>query len=107
MKIYEGVRGMHRVIVTVTQPETGRLPLPTRYDLRNHSPDGFNWGYPGSGPAQLALAICADALKDDERALRIYQIFKNRVVAQLAGERFSLAESTVLEEIRRIEESLL
>jgi len=23
----------------------------------NHSPDGFNWGYGGSGPAQLALAI--------------------------------------------------
>lgn len=25
--------------------------------FRNHSPDGFNWGYYGSGPAQLALAI--------------------------------------------------
>ena len=25
--------------------------------VRNHSPDGFNWGYGGSGPAQLALAI--------------------------------------------------
>ena len=25
--------------------------------VRNHSPDGFNWGYCGSGPAQLALAI--------------------------------------------------
>jgi len=24
----------------------------------NHSPDGFNWGYAGSGPAQLALAVC-------------------------------------------------
>ena len=23
----------------------------------NHSPDGFNWGYGGSGPSQLALAI--------------------------------------------------
>jgi hypothetical protein len=23
----------------------------------NHSPDGFAWGYNGSGPAQLALAI--------------------------------------------------
>ncbi|GAJ01677.1 unnamed protein product, partial [marine sediment metagenome] len=22
----------------------------------NHSPDGFSWGYEGSGPAQLALA---------------------------------------------------
>lgn len=23
----------------------------------NHSPDGFSWGYGGSGPSQLALAI--------------------------------------------------
>lgn len=28
--------------------------------FRNHSPDGFNWGYGGSGPAQLALAICVE-----------------------------------------------
>jgi len=26
----------------------------------NHSPDGFNWGYGGSGPAQLSLAICLE-----------------------------------------------
>lgn len=25
--------------------------------IHNHSPDGFNWGYEGSGPAQLALSI--------------------------------------------------
>lgn len=25
--------------------------------IYNHSPDGFNWGYGGSGPAQLALAV--------------------------------------------------
>jgi hypothetical protein len=28
--------------------------------VHNHSPDGFNWGYGGSGPAQLALAICLE-----------------------------------------------
>lgn len=31
-------------------------PKPSQ-KMRNHSPDGFNWGYGGSGPAQLALAI--------------------------------------------------
>lgn len=31
-------------------------PKPSQ-EMRNHSPDGFNWGYGGSGPAQLALAI--------------------------------------------------
>ena len=29
----------------------------------NHSPDGFNWGYGGSGPAQLSLAMCLDACR--------------------------------------------
>ena len=29
----------------------------------NHSPDGFNWGYLGSGPAQLALAILLEVFK--------------------------------------------
>jgi len=31
--------------------------------VRNHSPDGFAWGYGGSGPAQLALAICLKLCK--------------------------------------------
>src|SRR5262245_1194599 len=35
--------------------------LPARLDLRSHSPTGFEWGYGGSGPAQLALALLADA----------------------------------------------
>lgn len=57
--------------------------LNPRYDLRNHSPTGFNWGYGGSGPAQLALALLADFLGDDEAALRGYQGFKFEVVAAL------------------------
>ena len=56
-------------------------PLPTRLDLRNHSPTGFEWGYGGSGPAQLALALLADAL-GDERAQAAYQPFKFQVVAR-------------------------
>lgn len=32
-------------------------PLPLRLDLRAHSPTGFEWGYHGSGPADLALAV--------------------------------------------------
>jgi hypothetical protein len=56
--------------------------LPPRNDVRNHSPDGFEWGYNGSGPAQLALAICIHALDGDiPRACRIYQDFKFRVIA--------------------------
>jgi hypothetical protein len=38
-------------------------PLDPRHDLYNHSPDGFEWGYHGSGPAQLALALCCLILR--------------------------------------------
>lgn len=49
--------------------------------LRNHSPDGFMWGYGGSGPAQLALGILQHVLKEDWVALAIYQDFKRYYVA--------------------------
>jgi uncharacterized protein DUF6166 len=57
-------------------------PLGHRLDLQNHSPTGFEWGYGGSGPSQLALAILADFLEDDAKALAWYQPFKWRTVAQ-------------------------
>lgn len=48
----------------------------------NHSPDGFNWGYGGSGPAQLALAICMELMPREE-ALAKYQDLKRSVIAGL------------------------
>jgi hypothetical protein len=78
MKTYEGVRRFYAVDVTVN----GR-PLNPRLDLYNHSPTGFEWGYCGSGPAQLALAILADHLGDDREALNLYQRFKWAVIAEL------------------------
>ena len=56
------------------------LPFDSQ-DLRNHSPDGFNWGYGGSGPAQLALAILLHTF-GKEFAQRHYQDFKWQVVAR-------------------------
>ena len=50
--------------------------LNPRTDLWNHSPDGFQWGYGGSGPAQLALALLADAIGNDQEAVRLHQRFK-------------------------------
>ena len=53
----------------------------------NHSPDGFSWGYEGSGPAQLALAIMLELTgKSDE-----YQDFKRSVIAKLPfGQSFNI-----------------
>ena len=48
----------------------------------NHSPDGFCWGYGGSGPSQLALAIMLE-IADKEKALNCYQRLKWDVIAKL------------------------
>lgn len=40
-----------------------------------HSPSGFNFGYPGSGPADTALNICL-MFTDRETAHKIHQDFK-------------------------------
>jgi hypothetical protein len=58
MKTYHGMR-LERCIVVVRDGRR-RYPLDPKNDIHNHSPD-FEWGYCGSGPAQLALALVADA----------------------------------------------
>lgn len=80
----------------------GRSPLPMRLDLRNHSPTGFAWGYAGSGPAQLALAMCCQ-LVDDETALRVYQVVKARLMATLPqdAKEWSISGVALLAEIER------
>lgn len=60
--------------------------LSPRFDLANHSPTGFAWGYAGSGPAQLALAMLCFATGDDEIALRYYQRYKNECVSRFPPE---------------------
>ncbi|HWB50997.1 MAG TPA: DUF6166 domain-containing protein [Stellaceae bacterium] len=78
MKRYEGGRSLAGAEVTVD----GK-PLDPRYDLKRLSPTGFEWTYEGNGPAQLALALLADHLGDDARALALYERFMRAVVADL------------------------
>lgn len=52
----------------------------------NHSPDGFDWGYGGSGPAQLALAICLELFGSSEG----YQRLKWDYIAMLPKKDFEI-----------------
>jgi hypothetical protein len=104
MTTYEGWRGEDGLVVGKRESRSGRLvPLRPRRDLSNHSPDGFEWGYEGSGPAQLALAILADALGDDDKAVRCHQQFKRAVICVLPRERWSLTGDAVIAAIAGIE----
>jgi hypothetical protein len=102
MKTYAGIRTEQGCAVTVTDGDSSR-GLHPRFDLRTHSPDGFEWGYGGSGPAQLALALAADVLRDDEAALTVYQRLKFRVVGRLAKESWSLTEVELIDTIRSLQ----
>ena len=90
MKTYHGWRdddGVAQVIIL----HNGVKALPLRLDLDNHSPTGFEWGYGGSGPAQLALALLADALEDDKLAIILHQRFKWKHIATIPQELDRLA----------------
>ena len=54
--------------------------------VKNHSPDGFNWGYSGSGPAQLALAILLEVTDSEEIALAHYHDFEGQVIAAIPSQ---------------------
>jgi len=56
----------------------------------NHSPDGFNWGYEGSGAAQLALAVLLE-LVPQEKAVELHQEFKRDVIAGLVQADFTVS----------------
>lgn len=62
--------------------------------LRQHSPTGFDWGYSGSGPAQLALALLLDCC-GEELAIAHYQTFTTCAVAQWKVDQWHLAEETI------------
>jgi hypothetical protein len=92
---YVGYRTGDGVSVRKEGQDGRMVPLPMRNDLRNHSPTGPEWGYGGSGPAQLALAILSDAI-GERAALDSYQDFKFAVVSGLPHGQWELHRSEVL-----------
>lgn len=85
MKMYTGYRDESGCDVFVD----GEI-LDPKFDLINHSPDGFEWGYCGSGPSQLAFAILWDFLEDKTLTPYLYQKFKFDVISHLAEDEFTL-----------------
>lgn len=77
----QGIAGTREVFLNGKRLD----PKPSQ-EIWNHSPDGFNWGYSGSGPAQLGLAILLACLPR-EKALARYQDFKSKVIAALPMDR--------------------
>ena len=68
--------------------------LVTENSVITHTPTGFEWGYAGSGPLQLALAILADCC-DDATALNLHHSFKWTIITELRPDGFVLSEAEV------------
>lgn len=84
-----GFRG--RALVVVVDDMGDERPLVQH--LR-HSPDGHEWGYGGSGPAQLALDLLWDHL-GGEPPSELYQRFKESVVAEFPHDGWMLRSSDI------------
>lgn len=123
---YEGERmyGETRVYVVHDDGRRGRL----EHRIFCHSAGGFDWGYGGSGPSELALNLLAHALGDEstcprckgtrryrasrcfecagvgvaDPVWRAHQDFKWAFIAGLPENRWSLERSDVLEWWSRI-----
>jgi len=101
-KFYHATRSLKGCTITV-ECGISIVLLNLRNELRNHSSEGGSWGYGGSGPAQLALALCCDALGDDQRALAVYQQFKNTILAKEERTAWTLTQKEVLDTIYGLE----
>lgn len=107
-----------KLICHVTRYHTGpeaHHVVTNLFHLVYHSPDGFETGYGGSGPSELALSILADYF--DERAAMqpasgrlkcwaIHQIFRDKFIAPNKledGEEYTIAEEEIIAWIGSLE----
>ncbi len=99
VKFYQGTRGLGhagsvQVIVGEKDPETELVTnIRALRHIARHSPTGFEWGYEGSGPADLALAILTDSLGCEPEP-GTYQQFKRDIIAKL-GANWRISEPTI------------
>jgi len=91
--IYAGWRRQSDCLVT---RDDEPLAILESLQLRTHSEE-FNWGYGGSGPAQLALAILVDFVgggtgfvRSGRRAIAesLHDLFAREVIARLEHDRW-------------------
>lgn len=97
MKIYKGKR-THGEGQAIIVQDNGEEEYPLEH-IERHSPDGFNWGYGGSGPADTSLSILTDCLGMEE-ANQLYQLFKGEFVA-CWGEEWNISEEKIGEWVKK------
>ena len=113
---FRGQRGRKDCVVQVsTNGGETYHELPLYLEWVNHSPTGFEWGYYGSGPSQLAYAILHQyfmmvegltAEKAYEKAQDIYMRFKQDVIAPIHCEKWEIEQFDIKVWLRRNEREM-
>jgi hypothetical protein len=109
MTAYVGRRRQGDLVV-MRLPDGTELTPGRSLDLVTHSPSGFEVGYRGSGPAQLACGLLLDYYNDAQVAREHYIAFRNRVISQLecdgpaacwhlTGEEIDVAMATITDDV--------
>ena len=102
MKTIRGRKtGIDCVVELTDEGYTTQLSLKKSLRVVDHSPTGFQWGYRGSGPAQLAAAILNEITGDPELARQYYQFFKSDHVSHW-GNDFEINEFQVRDWLRSV-----
>ena len=104
MRTYRGRRVDGTALVTVQEsggPEVPFLPDDSLW-IVNHSPTGFEWGFGGSGAAQLAFALLLDGTAHPRMTQQRYQVFKWDVV-QAWGDEWSITAEQIIQWVMRVE----
>lgn len=71
---------------TVYQPDGTPLDPDRSQEIIDKSPTGFQWGYKGSGPHQLALALLLDLTDDPEIAQANHHQFTVDVISNIEAD---------------------
>ena len=121
MRVYEIRRSLKGIVRCMVRQLDGGEKIGAPYRLRHanlHSPPGFECGYGGSGPADLAASILADFFNvgarsvraawrgksfvrpDAEKVVHLHQDFKAEVIARIEiarGESHEITAQQIVE----------
>ncbi|MCL2092980.1 MAG: DUF6166 domain-containing protein [Treponema sp.] len=92
----------------ICRRENGEIYTNVPRRIIRHSPDGFEWGYAGSGPADFAFNILSCYIGEDSaKSGGLYQAFKFKFVSNLPKEGGTIKKADVmkwLDEVKQYRE---
>lgn len=89
--------------IVFKRDSSGNVMTNVRHRWALHSPGGFEWGYEGSGPADLALNILL-MVTDRKTAEVWHQTFKHDFIAKLPYDGGSMTVEEVREWLKKVKE---